>query len=80
MTLKDNISGAVAIVVNSTGERYHNQQALRVDLLHELAHVLFDPPNGDGRDLRNAALDPLALVVESIQDKPCFVVEIHRTE
>jgi Zn-dependent peptidase ImmA (M78 family) len=47
MTLKDNVTGAVAVVVNSAGERFQNPQALRVDLLHELAHVLFDPPNGD---------------------------------
>ncbi|MEZ4299946.1 MAG: ImmA/IrrE family metallo-endopeptidase [Polyangiaceae bacterium] len=47
LTLKDNVTNAVAVVVNSAGERFQNPQALRVDLFHELAHVLFDPPNGD---------------------------------
>ena len=47
LTIKDNVHGAVVVVVNSQGERFQNPQAVRVDLAHELAHVLFDPPNGD---------------------------------
>lgn len=47
LTVKDNVHGAVVVVVNAKSERFQNPQAVRVDLAHELAHVLFDPPNGD---------------------------------
>lgn len=46
LSVKDNESGAAALIVNRASERRANPSAIRVDLAHELSHVLFDPANG----------------------------------
>jgi Zn-dependent peptidase ImmA (M78 family)/transcriptional regulator with XRE-family HTH domain len=47
LTVKDNIRGAAAVILNTNNERRANPSTVRVDLAHELAHVLFDPADRD---------------------------------
>ena len=61
LSVKDNESGAAAVLLNCASERRVNPATARVDLAHELAHVLFDPANGrvnlvvddDGQENKN---------------------------
>lgn len=46
ISVKDNDRGAAAVILNRTSDRRANPSTARVDLAHELAHVLFDPANG----------------------------------
>jgi Zn-dependent peptidase ImmA (M78 family) len=43
LSLKEPQTGAAAVVLNATGKRRSNPLAARVDLAHELGHILFDP-------------------------------------
>jgi transcriptional regulator with XRE-family HTH domain len=47
LTVKDNVRGAAAVILNVNNERRANPSTARVDLAHELSHVLFDPADGD---------------------------------
>ena len=47
LTVKENIRGAAAVLLNSSAERRSNPSTIRVDLAHELCHVLFDPAQDD---------------------------------
>ncbi|MEO7331505.1 MAG: XRE family transcriptional regulator [Minicystis sp.] len=51
LTVKDNVGGAAAVIVNTNNERRTNPSTTRVDLAHELSHVLFDPPGEGDLDL-----------------------------
>jgi Zn-dependent peptidase ImmA (M78 family) len=64
LSAKDNESGAAAVILNLATTRRANPHTARVDLAHELAHVLFDPANGrvnlvvdeDGKENKSATL------------------------
>jgi Zn-dependent peptidase ImmA (M78 family) len=47
LSLKEAQTGAAAVILNATSERRANPNTARVDLAHELAHILFDPANGE---------------------------------
>jgi len=47
LSLKEAQTGASVVILNTASERRANPSTARVDLAHELAHVLFDPPNGE---------------------------------
>lgn len=47
LSVKENAGGAAAVLLNAASERRSNPYATRVDLAHELSHVLFDPANGE---------------------------------
>jgi len=50
LTVKENVRGAAAVILNARAERRSNPITTRVDLAHELCHVLFDRV-GDEVDL-----------------------------
>ncbi len=45
--MKEPQTGAAAAILNAANDRRANPQTTRVDLAHELGHILFDPPNGE---------------------------------
>ncbi len=47
LTVKDNVRGARAVLLNTGADRRANPSAARVDLAHELCHALFDPASRD---------------------------------
>jgi hypothetical protein len=47
LALKEPQTGAAAAILNAASRRRSNAWAARVDLAHELGHILFDPPQGE---------------------------------
>lgn len=47
LTVKETTRGAAATILNAMSPRRKNPRADRVDLLHELGHILFDPANDE---------------------------------
>lgn len=47
LAMKEPQTGAAAVVLNTMNERRANPHTARVDLVHELGHILFDPANGE---------------------------------
>lgn len=47
LAMKEPQTGAAAAILNATSKRRANPHTARVDLAHELGHILFDPANGE---------------------------------
>jgi|HubBroStandDraft_6_1064221.scaffolds.fasta_scaffold77471_3 Zn-dependent peptidase ImmA (M78 family) len=64
LSVKDNERGAAAVILNAASGRRANPATARVDLAHELGHLLFDPADGrvnlvvdeEGREGRSITL------------------------
>lgn len=47
LALKEPQTGVAAVILNTASKRRSNPWTARVDLAHELGHILFDPPQGE---------------------------------
>ncbi|WP_437878419.1 helix-turn-helix domain-containing protein [Sorangium sp. So ce513] len=47
LSLKEPQTGVAAAILNTASRRRSNAWTARVDLAHELGHILFDPPQGE---------------------------------
>ncbi|WP_437947559.1 XRE family transcriptional regulator [Sorangium sp. So ce296] len=47
LSLKEPQTGVAAAILNTASRRRSNAWTARVDLAHELGHILFDPPRGE---------------------------------
>jgi Zn-dependent peptidase ImmA (M78 family) len=47
LALKEPQTGVAAVILNTASKRRSNAWTARVDLAHELGHILFDPPQGE---------------------------------
>ena len=76
LSLHEPQTGAAAALLNATGKRRSNPLTARVDLAHELGHILFDPPDRENPLVIDVETDEGRSISHAEQRARAFAAEL----